>query len=302
MGCFGFGFFCNIKIKLGKLHLCFSLWLHRFSSTCWRNSTNEPAWVVDHLNHLDFTTSILPDSTCRSETGSTALAPRRRASLWSWCTGQTCCAEKRKEANVRWREVRHVRYGGQVLTWTPGPRAACSDLFGCTDACSLRGSARGRRNGSESCTSPEEQQIERRGCVSASVKLLSYLPPLGWSTCWTSSPGRDTLPTTAQRSGRAEGQTESFLNISLLCHSLLKQKWLCHIYYIIYDISIIYYDYVIYLQAWFCDELKFQKRKLWIITKKIKITNCTVMAPGHVHFLQPTVGRIHPIFSAIKKQ
>lgn len=112
-----------------------------------------------------------------------------------------------------------------ALTWTPGPRAACSDLCGCRDACSLRGSARGRRNGSESCTSPEEQQIEQRGGISASVKLLSYLPLLGWSSCWTSSPGRDILPTTAQRSGRGKVRQVIRLDISisLLCHSWLKR-------------------------------------------------------------------------------
>lgn len=43
-----------------------------------------------------FTTSVLQDSTCRSETGSTASVSRRRAGRWSWCTGQICCAKDRR--------------------------------------------------------------------------------------------------------------------------------------------------------------------------------------------------------------
>lgn len=40
-----------------------------------------------------FTTSVFQDSTCRSETGSTASASRRRAARWFLCTGQTCCGK-----------------------------------------------------------------------------------------------------------------------------------------------------------------------------------------------------------------
>ncbi len=40
-----------------------------------------------------FTTSVFLDSTCRSETGSTASASRRWADRWSLCTGQICCGK-----------------------------------------------------------------------------------------------------------------------------------------------------------------------------------------------------------------
>lgn len=49
----------------------------------------------------------------------------------------------------------------KTLTWTLGPRAAYAGLCHCTDACSLHGSARGRTNGSESCTAPEEREKEQ---------------------------------------------------------------------------------------------------------------------------------------------
>lgn len=178
----------------------------------------------------------------------------------------------------------------EVLTWTPGPRAACSDLCGCTDACSLRGSARGRRNGSESCTSPEEQQIERRGGISASVTLLSYLPPLGWSSCWTSSPGRDTLPTKAQRSGRAKGQTGN-------------QTGCKHCFAVIHCWNV-RSDCVIgaNLQILFCDELKFQKKEAENYHKENKIELTVPSWPQDMYtFSSPQLGAYIP-HSVLKKQ
>lgn len=45
---------------------------------------------------MDFTTSVFQDSTCRSETGSTASASPHRASLWSLCKDQIYCGENRR--------------------------------------------------------------------------------------------------------------------------------------------------------------------------------------------------------------
>lgn len=51
---------------------------------------------ADNLGYLGFTTSVFRDSTCRSETGSTASASPRQASPWSSCKDQTYCAENRE--------------------------------------------------------------------------------------------------------------------------------------------------------------------------------------------------------------
>lgn len=61
---------------------------------------------------MDFTTSVFWDSTCRSETGSTASASPCRASPWSLCKDQIYCAENTNGPASGDRKS-DVRYKGQ---------------------------------------------------------------------------------------------------------------------------------------------------------------------------------------------
>lgn len=164
-------------------------------------------WTSKSCSHVTvFTISVFLGSTCRSETGNTASASLRWAARWFWCTSQICCNKKEgKQCQV----TATVTFKGQtereMLTWIPGPMAASADPCHCTSPCSFCVSARGKRNGSESCTCPADGEALSYSkpparCLNPTwvhhklslfsfliiQKFLSFSPPLGWSTCWTS--------------------------------------------------------------------------------------------------------------------
>lgn len=129
-------------------------------STCWRKSRNKPRvlviWII-WISPLQCSGAVLVDQRLVVRLQLLDVGHLRGLGV------QIEFAAERKEKVQRQVTGKPGARAAEdkMPTWTPGPRAACSDLCGCTGACSLRGSARGRRNGSESCTSPEGQQRER---------------------------------------------------------------------------------------------------------------------------------------------
>lgn len=73
---------------------------------------------------VSFTTSVFQDSTCQSETGSTASHSLYRADRWSWCTGQICCEKEKREAasgyDCKWDRVHLREKDAHLNSWTQG--------------------------------------------------------------------------------------------------------------------------------------------------------------------------------------
>lgn len=157
---------------------------------------------------MDFTTSVFWDSTCRSETGSTASASPCRASPWSLCKDQIYCAENTNGPASGDRKS-DVRYKGQnsLELLDPGQHGLVFVVAQMhVVSMGMPGVEGMVTNHVQALRNSREREMWRltlRFCFRLHFPA-SYLPLLGWDSCWTSSLCRGILQTTARRSGTAE--------------------------------------------------------------------------------------------------